>query len=394
MSPRLVILFTVVLDLVGFGLVIPLMTFYAESFSATPLEVALLMSVYSLAQFLFAPVWGQVSDRVGRRPVLLLSIALTALMLAAFASATALWMLFVFRTLHGAATANIATAQAAMADVTAPEDRAKAMGLIGAAFGFGFTLGPFLGGELSVYGLTAPIWLAAGLSALNLVLAWRFFPETRRPGTRSERRPISPVALGRALAHPALGFCILLLFGQVFAFAMMEATFTLFAEHRHGLTPSSVGRLFGLIGVVGIVVQGGLIRPLLRRLGERPLVPAGLFILALSLALLAVAPSGLPLMGAMALVAVGQGISSPSLNALISRAASADEQGAVLGSAQSMSALARVLGPALGGVLFTQFGEPAPFYFASALLVVAAFFAFPATARAVAADPSEAQSRR
>lgn len=385
MSPKLVILLTVVLDLVGFGLVIPLMTFYAESFSATPLQVALLMSAYSLAQFLFAPVWGQVSDRVGRRPVLLVSIGLTALMLAAFASATELWMLFVFRALHGAATANIATAQAAMADVTPPADRAKAMGLIGAAFGFGFTAGPFLGGELSQYGLTTPIWVAAGLSAFNFLLALVLFPETRREGAHSERRPISPAALARALSHPALGLCILLVFVQVMAFAMMESTFTLFAEHRHGLTPASVGRMFGLIGVVGIVVQGGLIRPLIKAFGERPLVPAGLVILAISLVLLAVVPTGAPLMATMALIALGQGVSSPSLNGLISRAASADEQGAVLGSAQSMSALARVVGPALGGLLFSGVGEPAPFFAAAALLLGAAVLAFPATARATAA---------
>ena len=157
MKPILVVFLTVVLDLVGFGIVIPLLTFYAESFHATPLQVTLLMACYSLAQFVAAPFWGQLSDRVGRRPVMLASIALTATMLAGFAASRALWMLFLFRTLHGAMTANISTAQACMADLTTSENRAKGMGLIGAGFGIGFTLGPFIGGELGQVDLTRPL---------------------------------------------------------------------------------------------------------------------------------------------------------------------------------------------------------------------------------------------
>lgn len=378
----LVVFLTVVLDLVGFGIVIPLLTFYAESFSATPMQVTLLMACYSLAQFVAAPLWGQLSDRIGRRPVLLWSIALTAVMLAAFAGANALWMLFLFRTLHGAMAANISTAQACMADLTTPENRAKGMGLIGAGFGIGFTLGPFLGGELARFGLSTPIWLAAALSAVNFLLALRYLPETRHPGSVSSARPIAPAALIGTLRLPVVGALVLVSFVQVFSFALMESTFTLFAERAHGMGPMDVGRMFGLVGVLGIVVQGGLIGRLVKRYGERMLVPVGLALLALGVSLLPVAPDGLAMMATFAVLAIGQGLSTPSLNALISRTADPGEQGRVLGSAQSMGALARAVGPALGGALFSSVSMGAPFWFAGGLLVLGLALALPATAKA------------
>ncbi len=384
--PLLVLFFTVVLDLVGFGIVIPLMTFYAESFQATGLQVTLLMACYSVAQFFAAPLWGQLSDRVGRRPVMLVSIALTAVMLACFASATSLVMLFVFRTLHGIMTANIATAQACVADLTTKENRARGMGMIGAAFGIGFTIGPFIGGELSRTSLTAPLWLAAGLSAVNFLLALAFLPETRHAGSDAVHRPINPAALVDALRNPALGLSILLVFVQVFAFALMESTFTLFAEHEHGLRPQDIGRLFGLIGVVGIVVQGGLIGRIVKRYGEKPLVPLGLGLLAVAIGLLPVVPMGAAMMTVFGVIAVGQGLANPSLQALISKAAAAREQGSILGSSQSMSALARATGPALGGVLYDRVGHGMPFYAAGALLAFGVALAFPAVRRAAASD--------
>ncbi len=385
MKPILVVFLTVVLDLLGFGIVIPLLTFYAESFHATPLQVTLLMACYSLAQFVFAPLWGQLSDRVGRRPVMLVSIGLTALMLAGFASATALWMLFLFRTLHGAMTANISTAQACMADLTTPENRAKGMGLIGAAFGIGFTLGPWVGGELGKVSLALPLWIAAGLSALNFLLALAWLPETRHAGSVPTQRSISPAALWRALTAPVVGLCILLTFFQVFSFALMESTFTLFAERAHGMRPEDIGRLFGFVGIISIVVQGGLIGRLVKRFGERPLVPLGLAMLAVGVGLLPLAAPGAPLLAAFGVMALGQSLCTPSLQALISRSAAASEQGSVLGSAQSIGALARASGPALGGVLFSASGPAAPFYAAAILLAGAVALAVPATARAAQA---------
>ncbi len=381
----MVIFLTVVLDLVGFGLVIPLLTFYAEQFSATPQQVTGLMTVYSLAQFVAAPLWGQASDRYGRRPLLLASILMTAVMLAAFASASSLWMLFLFRTLHGVMTANIAIAQACMADLTTPATRARGMGLIGAAFGIGFTIGPFLGGELAQFGLAVPIWVAAGLSLLNFCLGVAFLPETRRAESGEIRRPISPLALWRALRHPAVGLSIVLTFLYIFAFAAMESTFTLFAEHEHRLRPEDVGRLFGLIGVVGAVVQGGLIHRLVKRFGEAALLPPALLAIALGLWLIPSAPLGAPILAAFVLIAAGQGVVSPSLQSLISRGVGADQQGEMMGSNQSMGALARAGGPLMGGWLFQTVSHGAAFYASAALLVGAAALSVLAGRRALAA---------
>lgn len=390
LRPLLVVFLTVFLDLLGFGIVIPLLTFYAESFEATPAQVTALMTCYSLAQFVAAPLWGQLSDHVGRRPVLLASILLTALMLAGFASATSLVLLFVFRTLHGVMTANIAIAQACVADLTTPENRAKGMGMLGAGFGLGFTLGPFIGGEIAAaQGLAAPFWFAAALSLLNFVLALAFLPETRHAGSVTAARPISPGALLRALRSPSVGLAIVLSFLVVFCFALMESTFVLFAEHVHHLGPRDLGRMFGMVGVVGIVVQGGLIGPLVRRFGEGSLVSLGVAILALAVGALPFAPaagggglSAVPLMAVFAAVGIGQGLANPSLQGLISRGAAADVQGETLGSAQSMGALGRAVGPLLGGLLFQAVNPASPFLVASGVLLAALVLSVPATRRA------------
>lgn len=381
------VLMTVFLDLIGFGIVIPLLPFYAEEYGASAAEVTWLMAAYSLAQFLFAPLWGAASDRFGRRPVLLASIMMTAVGLAGFAAAETLAGLFAFRILHGAMTANISTAQAAVADITPPHQRAMGMGLIGAAFGVGFTVGPFMGGELTDPGIAAalsdllggleinryavPIWVAAGMSAVNLLMTAVLLPETRRPGSTSRPRTLNPAAFVKVLRHPVVGLCVLLTFVLTMSFAMMESTFTLFAEHARGLDAPQVGRMFGVAGIVMILVQGGLIRPLVKRFGESALVPVGIAILAVGLALLPFAPPVGPMVAVFVWIAIGNGISSPSLQALISKGTSPEEQGFVLGTNQSMSALARAIGPTIGGLLYTGMGPSSPFLAASGVLAIA-----------------------
>lgn len=379
------VLLAVFLDLLGFGLVIPLLTFYAEQHQASAVQVTLLMACYSLAQLLMAPVWGTLSDRLGRRPILLVSIAASALFLAGFAAADQLWLLFLFRTLHGACAANISTAQAAMADLTPPDMRAMGMGLIGAAFGVGFSLGPWMGGELSRFGFTTPIWVAAALSAFNLLLAIFLLPETRGmrpegagPGGHSAQRTLDPRRFLAVARHPVVGLCVVLTFVTTLAFAMMESTFTLFAEHQRGLDAPTVGRYFGVAGLVMIVVQGGLIGRLVKRFGEAALVPVGLALLALGLLLLPYAPPPVAMVGVFVLIAIGQGVSTPSLQALVSKGTSPDEQGFVLGANQSMSALARVVGPLTAGLLYSRVAEAAPFLGASALLLAGFFLSFQA----------------
>lgn len=377
------ILLTVALDLVGFGLVIPLLSFYAESFGATALQVTLLMAIYSLAQFLMAPVWGALSDRHGRRPVLLFSIGATASMLVLFAMAPNLWVLFLARALHGAAAANISTAQAYVADITTPENRAKGMGLIGASIGLGFTIGPFIGGELAGFGHRVPLLVAAGLSALNLVWAFVRLPESRVPDTESRvhRRTLDPRALLAGLAHPVVGLAIGLTFLAVFAFAMMEGTLALVAEHRWAWNEADVGRMLGAVGVIGIVVQGGMLGRLAKRFGESPLVSVGYGCMAAGFGLLSVA-TGPELWAAVVLLGIGNSLAVPSLNALISKATSPEEQGATLGVNQSMSALARAFGPAFGGLLYTGWFDGGALAVGSGLMGVALLLSLPATRRA------------
>jgi DHA1 family tetracycline resistance protein-like MFS transporter len=410
MKPLLVVALTVVLDLIGFGIVIPTLPYYAHAFDASDMAVTLIMAGYSLAQFLCVPLLGQVSDRVGRRPVLLASIGMTGVMLACLAASRSLWMVVLFRVLHGAMTANIGTAQACIADLTTPENRARGMGLFGAAFGVGFTLGPPLGGELSRVpawlatqglldpllpflggdaaraSLAFPMLVAALLSLLNFVLAWRFLPETRHAGSGSTRRSISPRAFLHAVTHPAVGLCVALSFLQIFSFSAMEACFTLFAEDVWSFGPHEVGRFFGLVGVLGIVMQGGLIGPLVKRFGEARLIPIGFTLLSIGLALTPLARPDWTLGVAFSVVAVGQALATPTLQALISRAAGAHEQGAILGSAQSMGALARATGPAFAGMLYSRVSGAAPFWASAVILAGCVMLALPATARARAAQ--------
>ena len=378
------VLLTVFLDLLGFGLVIPLLSFFAQERGASPWEVTALLASYSVAQFIGAPLWGALSDRVGRRPVLLLSTAATALFLALFALATSLPALFLFRTLHGLAAANIPTAQAYVADVTEGADRARGMGLIGAAFGVGFTVGPMVGGLLSVWGLAAPLLVAAGLSAINAVWVWARLPESRPPGARpaSTARPRRMAALRAALGHPVVGLAVGLTFAAGFAFSMLEATFSLVAEHVWGMGAQQVGGLFGLIGAIGIVVQGGLIGRLVRAFGEPPLVVVGFASTAAGMAVLGTVPAGAGVWSGCGLVAIGSSLSNPSLTSLISRSTGASEQGAVLGAAQSLGALARATAPGIAGWLYTAWQPTGALLTGAVLMGASAVFAAPATLRA------------
>lgn len=384
------VLLTVLLDLVGFGLVIPLMNFYAERFHASAVEVTALMATYSVAQFLFAPVWGSISDRYGRRPVMLVSIAGTAVFLSLFASASSLWQLYLWRTLHGACAANVGAAQAYVADVTTPETRARGMGLIGASFGLGFTLGPMIGGILSTkIDLTAPIWLAAGLSAVNFAWAFARLPESRRFGeaaSGAHGRVMDPRLVAEVLSRPFVGRVVAMAAVATLAFSMLESTFGLVAEHVWSLGADTVGYLFGIIGIVGIVIQGGLIGRLVKRFGEVPMVLGGYVLTSSGMVWLSrTAPDHLwfvggwgPIVVGCLLLATGTSLTNPSLTALLSKSASGEEQGRVLGVNQSLGALARAVAPTVGGWLFSHWFAGGAFVAGAGLMVAALLVNAPA----------------
>jgi len=358
-SPLLVIFITVFIDLVGFGIVIPVLPFYAEGtkFGATPSQVGLLFASYSVMQFIFAPVLGRLSDKYGRRPVLLVSLMGTASGFLILGFANTLCLLFVGRIIDGISGGNISTAQAYIADVTTKEDRAKGMGLIGAAFGLGFVFGPAIGGILSRWGINVPFLFAGVLALLNAVLLFFVLPETV---TRDHPARVS-AASGRgwnqlvaALRKPALASVMTIYFLGIVAFSIMTASFSLFMMFRLGYDAFHNGWIFAFVGVISAIVQGGLIGRLVKKFGEPLLVIVGALLVAASLVLV---PFVTPLTRIAvflligAATSIGQALLAPSLSSLASKSTSAAQQGSVLGVMQSVASLARAVGPSLAAVL-------------------------------------------
>jgi MFS family permease len=374
------------IDLIGFGLVIPLLPFYALRFTTSPEQVTVLLAIYSLMQLFAAPLWGRLSDRIGRRPVLMVSMAASVLAYLWIGGATALWMLYMARALAGACAGNIAAAQAYIADVTKPEERAKGMGLIGAAFGFGFIIGPALGGLLAGHDpanadVQTPAWVAAGLSfvalcGVALLLRESLPPDRRRIGGPSHSR-LS--AILNVLGRPVLSRLILVFFLVILAFAGMESTFALWALGQFGWGPSQVGYVFAYVGVLSAILQGVLIGTLTRRFGEERLLVGGLAMIGIGLLVMPLAHSTPLLAVAVSALAIGMGSTQPSLNSLISRQAGREEQGEVMGVSQSTGSLSRVLGPGVAGIFFGEFGRNAAFFWGAVLVAAALVVAFKLT---------------
>src|SRR5438876_8516282 len=361
------ILFLIVfIDLVGFGLVIPLLPFYAERFAASPLQMTMLFATFSLMAMLTAPLWGRLSDRIGRRPVLMASMAAASLAYLWLGFATELWMLFAARAFAGLCAGNIAAAQAYIADVTPPERRARGMGMIGAAFGLGFIIGPALGGivagnELATADLGTPGLIAAGLSLIAFLGVVLVLPESRPASARSQPSRGRIAALCNALGRPVLSRLLVVFFLVILAFAGMESTFALWAMRQFDWGPAQVGYALTFVGLLSAIMQGGFIGTLTRRFGEERLMLAGRVLIALGLLVLPLAHELAPLLVALAALALGMGMMQPSLNSLISRRAGADEQGEIMGVAQSIGSLSRVLGPIIARALFEAFGRHSPF---------------------------------
>jgi MFS family permease len=376
---------TVFLDLLGFGLVVPFLPGVARAHGASDLLATLVGGAFSLMQFLFIPLWGRLSDRVGRRPVLLWSIAASVLGMAFLGLAGTLPMLFAARLFSGLATANIAVAQAYIADITTPENRARGMGMIGMAFGLGFIFGPVLGGVLGQYEVLGhpgalAAFVAAGLSAVNFGMAVVTLPESLPPERRGHsHRPLTPLdlhAVREASRLPGVGLAIAVGASVIFWFAGLEQTFRLFTQDAFGMTVLGTGLVLTMVGVISALVQGGLIHSLSRRFGEAALVRAGAMFLTAAFAAIWACPTvGISMLWVgSGLTAVGTGLLTPSLSAYVSRQAPVQAQGTTLGVLQSMNALARVLGPLAAGVLYQRYGMRGPYaagtvgMFAAALL--------------------------
>ena len=361
-SPLLVIFVTVFIDLVGFGIVIPVLPYYVEGtkFDASPRTVGLLFASYSIMQLVFSPVLGRLSDRYGRRPVLFFSLLGTSLGFFILGFANTLWLLFLGRIIDGITGGNISTAQAYIADVTEEKDRAKGMGLIGAAFGLGFIFGPAIGGVLSKWGIGVPFLFAGGLALANAVLLYFTLPETvtpDHPARASAGAAGRWSQLARALRQPRLAYVLCVYFLLVVAFSIMTASLSLFTMHRFGYDAAQNGYLFMYVGVIGALIQGGLIGRLARRFGELPLAVAGTLLFAASLfAIPFLGPhtgvSLLLLVGAV--FATGNALATPSLTALASKSAGRAEQGGVLGVTQSVASLARAVGPLIQAALISS----------------------------------------
>ena len=370
MTPLIIILVTVFIDLLGFGIIIPLLPFYAESFHASALTIGLLSTVFSLMQFLFSPIWGRWSDRVGRKPIILVGLLGSCLSYLGLALSTSLAMLFVARIIGGIAGANIPTAQAYIADVTTPENRARGMGMVGAAFGLGFIFGPAIGGVLTRFSPETPMFFASALCFTNFVAAWFLLPESR-PVNASTKSLGRMEAFRHAAKQPSLLLLLSLFFLVTLAFSGFEATFAIFSEARFGFTASTIGFVFAFIGVVLATVQGLLVGRAVKRIGERRLIPLAIFAIALGIGLIPFVWNVPTLLGALGVLAVGMGFNNPSLTSMVSRLADPDDQGGILGLASSLGSLGRVVGPAFGGYLYDAYGMTTPYLTAASLMLVA-----------------------
>ena len=384
-SPLVVIFTTVFLDLVGFGIIIPLVGIYGRDFGANTYELALLGSIYSLMQFFFSPIWGRLSDRHGRRPIILMSLAGSVLSYFLFAFSHTLWLLILSRALAGIFAANISTAQAYIADVTKPEDRAKGMGLIGAAFGIGFTLGPPIGGiSVSKLGLAAPGIIAGTFCLLNLILAYFRLDESLSPELQAQARASKP-RTGRIAQfetfktvrnNPALVLAIVSTFFATFAFSNLEQVFSLFIQTKFTLATEEAAYKTGMIlmwsGILGALIQGGLIRRLVPKYGEAKLLTIGLFVQGIAMLMFSQSPTYFSFFITAVPLAFGSGLINPTLASLVSKGAAQHEQGAVIGLKEGMSSLARIFGP-LSGLLAFGLKASLPFYIGSLTVFILGF---------------------
>jgi MFS family permease len=379
-----IIFLSVFIDLIGFGIVLPLLPGYTEDFGAKGFLIGVIIASYSAMQFVFAPAWGRLSDRIGRRPVMLVSNAAAAGSYVLFAIAsgmngsTALWWILASRIFAGICGANLSVASAYIADISPPEKRSAGMGLIGMAFGLGFIFGPALGAfSADTFGRQGPGWVAASFCAFNFILGWFILGESKSPDSQPAAPRPKFAQWTHTLSQPKIGLLIGIFFLATFCFASFESTFPLLMKHDFHFQEKDhrVGYLFTYAGIVSAVIQGGLIGRLVKRFGEQRLIFGSLVIMALSLALLPFQSSMAGLMISLGLFSAGSGMNRPPVFGLISINSPANEQGANLGVAQSVGSLARIIAPIFAT---TTFGlKPSlPYVICAGIALVAAILSW------------------
>jgi len=378
MSPLGIVILIVLIDLLGFTVVMPLLGPFAKQYGFSEWQIGVLFAAYPFCQLIAGPILGRLSDRYGRRPLLIFSQAGTALSFLILGLSRNFTLMLLARMLDGASGGNILVAQAYVADVTPPEHRARGMGLIGMAFGLGFVLGPLLGGVLlglpvgEDWRLRLPFLVAAGFSTLAWILVLTRLPESRSEATRSREaaRVLSWRGLSDTITLPGIGPLVLLCFMTVLAFAALEGTLALFLQRRMQWDAGAAAYAFAGLGLLSAVVQGGLIRRLLPRFGESRLIVGGIAVVALGFAALAVVTNLPELAGALLLVGVGQGLVGPSISGLLSRLTPQSEQGAVFGTLSSVQTLARMISYLLANLLLGRVSAAAPYWFGFAVYVL------------------------
>jgi MFS family permease len=386
-GPALAVLLLVVfVNLVGFGILLPLLPYYAQSFHAPAWQVTWIFTAFSVGNFFAEPIWGRLSDRVGRKPILLFTVFCSALGFTALAFAPNIWMALLLRLFGGLTTGNLSTIQGYIADVTPPEKRAGRMGYLGAAYGVGFVIGPAIGGFLAheaagSAGFRLPLLVAAGMSLMAALGILVFVKESRTKHARAQQTT-PHISLKQAAKHPVLSRILVVTFLFITAFAAAESIFGLWTQKRFGWGPKELSLCFSAVALTAALAQGFLTGRLTRRYGEAAMLTTGLLLLAAALALQPLGQGQGHTIALLALAVVGQSLVLPNLSALISRTTSPDSQGAVLGLNQAMGALARASGPVMGGALFSIVGPSAPFYAAACLAAPAAILALQAEAAA------------
>ena len=376
-SVLFVVFTTILIDFIGFTVLIPVLPLYAARLNATPLQVGLILTSYALAQLLFLPAWGWFSDQVGRRPVLLVSLFGTAASFVLLAAADSIEAIYVARSLAGFFAASIGTAQAVVTDVTPPAERARGMGLIGAAFGAGMVVGPLLGGVLANVDAKLPFYAIAGLAIVNFGIGWFRLPETlaaRRkhaPRARDLLRSLIPAPIRLIAAdHDRRTSLYLYLFLHLFtAFAVLESMITLYLGKRFGAEELEIAGVFLVIGLVLAATQGLLLKPLVMRFGEPRLVAIGMLIMSVSLGAVPALPTFGWFYALAPLVALGNGLAFPSFTSLFSRVCDAGQAGELLAQSQAMITTGRVVAPIGAGFLMEYWSLETPFQLAAVMML-------------------------